>query len=1062
MIFASLLKRAATVLLAGTLFTSALYAQVPTGLAYDLIYVRAPRQGDDSFVDLPEVFHPIEISPGADLMLLHPDGSEEVLVSGGNGAIVDPFLSFDAHWCYYSKFHDQTNLDTQRPGDPSRAGADIFKINLLTREIVRLTFQEWTPNTGVLAWSSNNLSSEPGKPYYLGYGIFNIGPCPLPGGKIVFSSSRNNYFPNKTFTNPNFQLFVMDNDGGNVECIGHLNLGSALHPTVLMDGRVMFSSYEAQGLRDQRLWGLWAIWPDGRKWEPLLSPFTKQNAFHFQTQLSNGHIAVADYYNQNNKGFGTVLSFPVQKDPGLPPFGSPSPGGPGNPSVRRGIWWFDPSHPSHKQPRYRKYAFSPQGLYALSAFSHSDDNASSRNLSGEYAGKVTHPAAAPDNDVLVSYSPGPANSLNRPARYPAYDAGLALIPGGVPVTDEADMILIKNDPLWNEIQPRPVVSYEEIYGIQEPAYLPWYRNDGSDHPSLEPGTPFGLVGTSSFYHRDTDPAESSSGFDGFDAFNTNQNQQDSNWNWQGAAAGKYDPSDIHAVRVLAMEPSSNVGRGPGIGNNYIKGFYNHANERLRILGEIPLRKFDGNGDPVLDPRGDPDTSFLARIPADTPFTFQTIDKDGLVLNMSQTWHQVRPGEMRNDCGGCHAHSKMPLDFNLTAAAGPAYTIRDLALKTPLLSKDSAGDPIVVESDQRYLDLEYHQDIEPIIQRSCVGCHSPANPDGPAGQLRLDDTSVVNGYDNTWNRLARDSGANHGIPPIISTGSWRNNNASRYVRKFQSRRSLLVWKIFGRRLDGWTNADHPTEAVPGDVNSLPPGAGANQADLDYTGTIMPPPGTDPVLYPPLTEDEKMTIARWIDLGAPITSKQGGVLTSLGWFADELRPVIDVSQPIAGRQGGPLTQIRLGLFDFYSGLDRASLSVQASFTINGHPPRTQLAPYFAESGDHVWTLDLDAPLTALPRNVLMVSVKDLSGNLHTVTRSFAVGDTARDPVLQNVRRGNGGGISLSFSGEPQTQLLIERSTDLSIWSPFLSILDFNGSQTAADQVGAGHMFYRVQKK
>ena len=59
----------------------------------------------------------------------------------------------------------------------------------------------------------------------------------------------------------------------------------------------MFSSYEAQGIRDQRLWGLWAIWPDGTRWEPLLSPFTKQNAFHFQTQLSNGHIAVTDYYN---------------------------------------------------------------------------------------------------------------------------------------------------------------------------------------------------------------------------------------------------------------------------------------------------------------------------------------------------------------------------------------------------------------------------------------------------------------------------------------------------------------------------------------------------------------------------------------------------------------------------------------------------------------------------------------------------------------------------------------------------------------------------------------------
>ena len=27
---------------------------------------------------------------------------------------------------------------------------------------------------------------------------------------------------------------------------------------------MMFSSFESQGLRDSRVWGIWAIWPDGR------------------------------------------------------------------------------------------------------------------------------------------------------------------------------------------------------------------------------------------------------------------------------------------------------------------------------------------------------------------------------------------------------------------------------------------------------------------------------------------------------------------------------------------------------------------------------------------------------------------------------------------------------------------------------------------------------------------------------------------------------------------------------------------------------------------------------
>ena len=79
-----------------------------------------------------------------------------------------------------------------------------------------------------------------------------------------------------------------------------------------------------------------------------------------------------------------------------------------------------------------------------------------------------------------------------------------------------------------------------------------------------------------------------------------------------------------------------------------------------------------DGKQPLDPDGNPDTSFLAKIPADVAWTFQTLDNNGMVLNMAQTWHQVRPGEIRNDCGGCHAHSQQPTPFEKTAAARPDY------------------------------------------------------------------------------------------------------------------------------------------------------------------------------------------------------------------------------------------------------------------------------------------------------------------------------------------------------------------------------------------------------
>ena len=36
--------------------------------------------------------------------------------------------------------------------------------------------------------------------------------------------------------------------------------------------------------------------------------------------------------------------------------------------------------------------------------------------------------------------------------------------------------------------------------------------------------------------------------------------------------------------------------------------------------------------------------------------------------------------------------------------------------------------------------------------------------------------------------------------------------------FQSRRSLLTWKLFGTRLDGWSNDDFPTFDLPMKANS----------------------------------------------------------------------------------------------------------------------------------------------------------------------------------------------------------------------------------------------------
>src|SRR5438105_15629133 len=70
---------------------------------YDIVYVRAPRRGDKGRTIWTEIAHPALMDAGADLMLLHPDGSEELLIAGGeDGSVTDPMVSFDGESVYYA------------------------------------------------------------------------------------------------------------------------------------------------------------------------------------------------------------------------------------------------------------------------------------------------------------------------------------------------------------------------------------------------------------------------------------------------------------------------------------------------------------------------------------------------------------------------------------------------------------------------------------------------------------------------------------------------------------------------------------------------------------------------------------------------------------------------------------------------------------------------------------------------------------------------------------------------------------------------------------------------
>src|SRR5437773_2748203 len=136
---------------------------------------------------------------------------------------------------------------------------------------------------------------------------------------------------------------------------------------------------------------------------------------------------------------------------------------------------------------------------------------------------------------------------------------------------------------------------------------------------------------------------------------------------------------------------------------------------------------------------------------------------------------------------------------------------------------------------------------------------------------------------------------------------------------QSRRSLLIWKIYGRRLDGFSDDDFVHETVPGDPTSLQlkgkPVADTPQnrerSETAFTGSIMPPPeaiqGTyedsngEKIKVAPLSDEDRRTLVRWVDLGCPIDLDYNPAKPEergYGWMLDDNRPTLTLAHPQAG--------------------------------------------------------------------------------------------------------------------------------------------------------------------
>ena len=115
----------------------------------------------------------------------------------------------------------------------------------------------------------------------------------------------------------------------------------------------------------------------------------------------------------------------------------------------------------------------------------------------------------------------------------------------------------------------------------------------------------------------------------------------------------------------------------------------------RILGEVPVYE---------------DGSALFKIPANRPIIVQPLDEEGCAMQLMRSWVVGMPGE-NVSCSGCHESQR-----DVTP------TVMTMAMEKGPVEIDAFNGPERAFS--------YNAEIQPILDRYCVGCHDGEEDESP--------------------------------------------------------------------------------------------------------------------------------------------------------------------------------------------------------------------------------------------------------------------------------------------------------------------------------------------
>ncbi len=156
-----------------------------------------------------------------------------------------------------------------------------------------------------------------------------------------------------------------------------------------------------------------------------------------------------------------------------------------------------------------------------------------------------------------------------------------------------------------------------------------------------------------------------------------------------AAAPPLPEGTIKRLRIVQVLPKSTPGiNRPPVG-------IPHASPGKQVLGTVPVEA---------------DGSALFHVPAGVPLSFQALDARGRAVQIMRSITYFRPGE-RSSCIGCHEPR--------STAPPPRRLARALKRPpSPIQPGPSGSNP-----------LSYPILVQPVLDKKCVGCHSPQRPEG---------------------------------------------------------------------------------------------------------------------------------------------------------------------------------------------------------------------------------------------------------------------------------------------------------------------------------------------